>query len=181
MSANCANREVYTVRVDSFGVATSPAYSTFTAYLPIPLRNVVKAELLMASIHQQSSNAICHVYVEELVSNFITRAAPAYRVGLDGTTSNVGVATQIANQGLVERAFVTIPTSNVATAAPDYRIVWTSGNDFPTDVEYINPIRQLKTLTISFYDGATGLPQTMDQTSYFVFRFECAKDNVCSY
>ena len=179
MSANCANREVYTVRVDSFGVTTP--YSTFTAYLPIPLRNVVKAELLMASVHQQFSNAICHVYVEELVSNFITRAAPAYTVGLDGTTSNVGVATQILNKGRIERAFATIPTSNITSAGSDYRVVWTSGNDFPTDVEYINPIRQLKTLTVTFYDGATGDLQTMDQTSYFIFRFECAKDNVCLY
>jgi hypothetical protein len=179
MSTNCANREVYTVRVDSFGVATP--YSTFQAFLNVPLRNVVKAELLMASIHQQFSNAICHVYVDELTSNFVTRAGPAYLVGLDGTTSNVGVATQISNKGLVERAFVTIPTSNVASAASDYRVVWTSEYDFPTDVEYINPIRQLKTLTFSFLDGATGLPQTMDQMSYFVFRFECAKDNLCLY
>lgn len=174
------NREVFTVKVDSVGVSGSP-YSTFTAYLPVPLRNVVKAELLMASIHQQYSNAICHMYVEELVSNFLTRAAPAYTLGLDGITSNVGAGTQIANRGPVERAFVTIPTSNVTSAGSDYRVVWTSGNDFPTDVEYINPIRQLKTLTITFYDGATGLPQTMDQTCYFIFRFECAKDDMRLY
>ena len=179
MRTNCANREVYTVKVDSFGVATP--YSTFTAYLPIPLRNVVKAELLMASIHQQFSNAICHMHVEELTSNFLTRASPAYLVGLDGTTSNVGAGTQILNKGLIERAFVTIPTSNIAQGTVDNRVLWTTGNDFSTDVEYINPIRQLKTLTITFYDGATGAPQTMDEMSYFIFRFECAKDNVCLY
>lgn len=179
MSANCADREVYTVRVDSFGVGTP--YSTFQTFLDVPLRNVVKAELLMASIHQQYSNAICHVYVEELTSKFISRAGPAYNVGLGGTTSNVGSATRIANTGLVDRAFVSIPTSNVTSAGNDYRVVWTVSNDFPTDVEYINPIRQLKTLTFTFLDGATGLPQTMDQMVYFVFRFECAKDNVCLY
>ena len=181
MSANCADREVYTVRVDSFGVPTN--YTTFQAFLDVPLRNVVKAELLMASIRQQFSNAICHVYVEELISKFKSRAGPAYTVGVGATTSNVGVATQIANKGLIDRAFVTIPTSNVsaAGAALDYRVVWTSGNDFPTDVEYINPIRQLKTLTFQFLDGDTGLPQTMDKVSHFVFRFECAKDNVCLY
>ena len=173
------NREVYTVRVDSFGVGTP--YSTFQAFLDVPLRNVVKAELLMASIHQQYSNAICHVYVEELISKFKSRAGPAYTVGLGSTTSNVGVATQIANRGLVDRAFVSIPTSNVASAGNDYRVVWTAWNDFPTDVEYINPIRQLKTLTFTFLDGATGIQQTMDQMVYFVFRFECAKDNVCLY
>lgn len=173
------SREVFTVKVDSFGVSTP--YSTFTAYLPIPLRNVVKAELLMASVHQQYSNALCHVYVEELVSNFLTRAAPAYTVGLSSNVSNVGVATQILNKGPIERAFCTIPTSDAAIGSTDKRAVWTSGNDFPTDVEYINPIRQLKTLTFTFYDGRTGDVQTMDQTSYFIFRFECAKDDLRLY
>lgn len=181
MSANCADREVYTVRVDSFGVTGN--YSTFQAFLDVPIRNIVKAELLMASIHQQHSNAICHVHVEELISKFITRAGSSYTVGVGATTSNVGVATQIANKGLIDRAFVTIPTSNVsaAGAALDYRVVWTSGNDYSTAIEYINPIRQLKTLTFQFLDGDTGLPQTMDRVSHFVFRFECAKDNVCLY
>ena len=179
MSANCADREVYTVRVDSFGV--SPNYSTFQAFLDVPLRNVVKAELLMASIHQQFSNAICHVYVEELISKFITRAGPNYTSATSNVMTTVGVATQIVNKGLIDRAFVSIPTSNVTSAGSDYRVVWTSGNDFPTDVEYINPIRQLKTLTFTFLDGTTGLHQTMDQMVYFVFRFECAKDNVCLY
>ena len=172
MCANCADREVYTVRVDSFGVTGN--YSTFKAFLNVPLRNVVKAELLMARLHQQHSNAVCHVYVEELVSNFVTRASPSYTVGLGGEISNVGVATHITNQALVERAFVTIPTSNLTT-------VWTLENDYPTDVEYINPIRQLKTLTITFLDGKTGEPQAMNEMSYFVFRYECAKDNVCLY
>lgn len=179
MSANCADREVYTVRVDSFGV--SPNYSTFQAFLDVPLRNVVKAELLMASIHQQFSNAICHVYVEELTSKFITRAGPNYTSATSNVMTTVGVATQIVNKGLIDRAFVSIPTSNVTSAGSDYRVVWTSGNDFPTDIEYINPIRQLKTLTFTFLDGTTGVPQTMDQMVYFIFRFECAKDNVCLY
>lgn len=179
MSANCADREVYTVRVDSFGVGTP--YSTFQAFLDVPLRNVVKAELLMASVHQQFSNAICHVYVEELTSKFISRAGPAYTVGVGSRSSNVGVATQIANRGLVDRAFVSIPTSNVTSAGSDYRVIWTALNDFPTDIEYINPIRQIKTLTFTFLDGATGIQQTMDQIAFFVFRFECAKDNVCLY
>jgi len=179
MSANCADREVYTVRVDSFGVGTP--YSTFQAFLDVPLRNVVKAELLMASIHQQHSNAICHVHVEELISKFITRAGPAYTTGVGPISSNVGVGTQILNKGLIDRAFVTIPTSNVTSAGSDYRVVWTTGNDYSTDIEYINPIRQLKTLTFQFLDGKTGVPQTMDEMSYFIFRFECAKDNVCLY
>ena len=180
MSANCADREVYTVRVDSFGVGTP--YSTFKAFLDVPLRNVVKAEVLMASIHQQfSSNAICHVYVEELTSKFISRAGAAYTSATSNVMTTVGVATQIANRGLVDRAFVSIPTSNVVAGVIDNRVVWTSGKFYPTDIEYINPIRQIKTLTFTFLDGATGLPQTMDQIAFFVFRFECAKDNVCLY
>jgi len=179
MSANCADREVYTVRVDSFGVGAP--YSTFQAFLDVPLRNVVKAELLMASIHQQYSNAICHVYVEELISKFITRAGPNYTSATSNIVTTVGISSQLSNKGLVDRAFVTIPTSNVTSAGSDYRVVWTALNDFPTDVEYINPIRQLKTLTFTFLDGNTGLLQTMNEVSHFIFRFECAKDNVCLY
>ena len=179
MSANCADREVYTVRVDSVGVTGN--YSTFQVFLDVPLRNVVKAELLMASFRQQYSNAICHVYVEELISKFITRAGPNYTVGLGGTTSNVGVAGEIVNKGLIDRAFVTIPTSNVLAGVIDNRVVWTAGRNFPTDMEYINPIRQIKTLTFTFLDGKTGNLQLMDEMSYFIFRFECAKDNVCLY
>jgi hypothetical protein len=175
---DCATREVYTVRVDSAGVSTP--YSTFTAYLPIPLRNVVKAELLSASIKPQYSNAVSHVYVDELVSNFITRASPAYTTGLSSTTSNVGVSTLIANQGLVERAFVSIPISSIVQGTDNF-VVWTRGNDFETDVEYINPIRQLKTLTITFYDGKTGNLQTMNDVSFFTFRIYCAKNNKCDY
>ena len=180
MSANCADREVYTVRVDSFGVG-SPSYSTFQVFLDVPLRNVVKAELVMASIHQQYSNAACHVYIEELISKFITRAGPNYTSATSNVMTTVGVATQLSNKGLVDRAFVTIPTSNVVAGVTDNRVVWTSGKFYPTDIEYINPIRQIKTLTFTFLDGNTGLLQTMDQVSYFVFRFECAKDNVCLY
>ena len=179
MSANCADREVYTVRVDSFGVTGN--YSTFQAFLDVPLRNIVKAELLMASIHQQHSNAICHVYVEELISKFITRAGPNYTSATSNVMTTVGVTGQILNKGLIDRAFVTIPTSNVTSAGSDYRVLWTTGNDYSTDIEYINPIRQLKTLTFKFLDGNTGEFQTMDQVSHFVFRFECAKDNVCLY
>jgi hypothetical protein len=179
MSANCADREVYTVRVDSFGVGTP--YSTFQVFLDVPLRNVVKAELIMASIHQQFSNAACHVYVEELISKFITRAGPNYTSATSNVMTTVGISSQLSNKGLVDRAFVTIPTSNVVAGVTDNRVVWTSGKFYPTDIEYINPIRQIKTLTFTFLDGNTGLLQTMDQVSYFVFRFECAKDNVCLY
>jgi hypothetical protein len=136
MSANCADREVYTVRVDSFGV--SGDYSTFQAFLDVPLRNVVKAELIMASIHQKHSNAICHVYVEELISKFITRAGTNYTSATSNVVTTVGTSTQIVNKGLIDRAFVTIPTSNVVAGVTDNRVVWTSGKFYPTDLSLIH-------------------------------------------
>jgi hypothetical protein len=179
MSANCADREVYTVRVDSFGVATP--YSTFQVFLDVPLRNVVKAELLMASFHPSSVRSMIHVYVEELITKFITRAGPNYTSATSNVMTTVGNASQIANKGLIDRAFVSIPSSNVASGSQDGRVVWTALNDFPTDIEYINPIRQLKTLTFTFFEGSNGNQQNMDEISHFLFRFECAKDNVCLY
>ena len=45
--------EVYTIRVDSLGASSN---TSFVGYLNIPLRNVVKAELLSASVNANASS-----------------------------------------------------------------------------------------------------------------------------
>lgn len=187
MSANCATREVYTVQVDSvcssFPSGTSNAQ--FQVALPIPLRNVVKAELLMASLQPSNNTYIAtHLYVDELVSNFTTRATLNYTIrGSNSETTSTGPAATAlpVNSGYLERSFTVIPMDTAAflNAVPS-RFVWTCGNSFPTDIEYINPIRQLKTLTVTLYDK-DGAVQTMSGPTFLTWRFECAKDNVCLY
>lgn len=203
MSANCATREVYTVQVDSVcsSFPSGTSNSQFQVILPIPLRNVVKAELLMASLQPSNNTYVAtHLYVEELVSNFTTRAtlnytirgSAAYSPINTSSTSNAysnvimtstGPAASAlpVNTAYLERSFTVIPMDTAAflNGVPS-RFVWTSGNSFPTDVTYINPIRQLKTLTVTLYDK-DGAVQTMNGPTFLTWRFECAKDNVCLY
>lgn len=172
--------EVYTVRVDSVNTVTSN--TNFVAYINIPLRNVVKAELLMASI---SSNAaysnVFYVYVDELVSKFNDRADLQYTLGASGTISNQGsILTPVSNISNLRGAIACIPAEHSHN-----RTVFTSfGSGFPTDITFIEPIRQLKTLTVSLYDEQGGLvhddvPSTA--ATFLTFRFTCAKPNVCQY
>lgn len=188
MSSSCETREIYTVQVDSVcsSLPSGTTHAQFQVNLPIPLRNVVKAELLMASLHPSNNTyAVSRLYIPELVSNFTTRATLNYTVGGTGSTStSIGPAASAmpANPGLLERAFAIIPLDTQAqlNTVQGTRFVWTSADSFPTDTNYINPIRQLKTLTVTIYDK-DGAVQTMTGPTFLTFRFECSKDNVCLY
>jgi hypothetical protein len=65
--------EVYNVRVDSVGAASN---MSFVGYLNIPLKNVIKAELLSVGFHANASSPTTtyayYVHIEELKSKFIT-------------------------------------------------------------------------------------------------------------
>jgi hypothetical protein len=171
--------EVYTVRVDS--VNTTVSNVNFTSYINIPLRNVVKAELISAVIPANvNASTVLYIYVEELVSKFNDRATLQYTLGAAGTVSTQGgLSSPISNLQYLKTAFVAIPADQTNS-----RTVFTSsGSGFPTDVVYIDPIRQLKTLTVSIYDNTGSLisdPITLGST-FLTFRFTCAKPNVCLY
>lgn len=171
--------EVYTVRVDS--VNTTVSNVNFTSYINIPLRNVVKAELLSAVIPVNvTASPVLYVYVDELVSKFNDRASLQFNMSTAGTISTQGALTApISNTQYLKTAFAVIPAEQV-----DPRTVFTaSGSGFPTDVVFIEPIRQLKTLTIAIYDYSGALvtdPTTLGAT-FLTFRFTCAKPNVCNY
>ena len=169
--------EVYTVRVDSINTTVSNV--NFTSYINIPLRNVVKAELISAVIPANASaSPVLYVCVDELVSKFNDLATLQYTLGASGTVSTQGSLTApISNLQCLKTAFAAIPAEQVSS-----RTVFTaSGSGFPTDISFIEPIRQLKTLTVSIY-GNAGVPIT-DPTNlgstFLTFRFTCAKPNVC--
>jgi len=175
-------REVYTVRVDSRYVTSPSTDASFVAFLNVPLQNVVRAELLSASIHPTSnavSEAEVYVHVEELISKFVTRATPIYQQAAAGLTSNISAVTQIvSNSGKLSEAFAALPVD--LSLVDKSRVLYTSGNNFPTITDYINPIRRLDKLTINLYN-ASGTLLTTIGTSFFIFRFECARDNSCLY
>lgn len=171
--------EVYTVRVDSINTTVSNV--NFTSYINIPLRNVVKAELISAVIPANvNASPVLYVYVDELVSKFNDRATLQYTLSSAGKVSTQGtVTTPLSNLQYLKTAFAAIPADQVSS-----RTMFTSsGSGFPTDVAFIEPIRQLKTLTVSIYDNA-GVPiadPTNLGSTFLTFRFTCAKPNVCQY
>jgi hypothetical protein len=168
--------EVYTVRVDS--VNTTVSNVNFTSYINIPLRNVVKAELLMASLASNAASSnVFYVYVDELASKFNDRADLQYTIGASGVISTQGsVTAAISNISQLRGAIACIPAEQV-----NVRTVYTSsGAGFPTDVSYIEPIRQVKTLTVSILNEQGNLATSAAPT-FLTFRFTCAKPNVCQY
>ena len=185
MNAQCSLREVYIVHVNSRNVAEPSSNVNFVAQIDIPLRNVIKAELLMASI-SPSTNAfpVVHVYVDELVSKFSTLAGTLTTINSATISSNVGAANGASsNVGYLKNSFAVLPLDPASDRAGSGRVVYSKMANFPTELTYINPIRQLSRLSISVWNPDGSVPTTTDVNgeSYFTFRFECSKDNVCLY
>ena len=169
--------EVYTIRVDT--VNTTVSNVDFVSYINIPLRNVVKAELLAASIVANASDthAIC-IYVNELVSKFNDRATLQYTISSSGKISNQGALTApLSNLQYLKSSLAAIPTDQTLT-----RTIYTaSGAGFPTDVMFIEPIRQLQTLSVKLFKSNGDLLVDPAGPSFLTFRFTCSKPNVCQY
>jgi hypothetical protein len=172
--------EVYTVRVDSVYAASN---TSFVGYLNIPLRNVIKAELLMASIHGNASSiptSMLYVHVEELTSKFTDRTNLQYELRVSGQQSTEGTApsSTISNVNYLASSFVGIP---VIDGNPDHRTIFTVNGYFPTEVQYIEPIRQIEKLTVNIFASSGGQPTITDGPTFLTFRFTCSKPNVCRY
>lgn len=183
MSSSCEVREVYTIKVDSSNVSTAGSNAaTFTAYLPVPLTNVVKVEVLSACITPTTNaSPIVYLYIDELTSKFIDRAKVVYTISSAGAKSNTGsVSAVVQNESILAEALVAIPVDRARVA--DMPVIYTSGGYFPTTVDYINPIRRLDKMSVSFYDSKGVLiAPTANIPSFLTLRFECAKNNSCLY
>ena len=183
MATRCERREVYTVHVNSQNVASPQNAGNFTVYIDIPLRNVVKAELIMASLSPDANtSAVVHVYIPELVSKFNQRAGVSTAISVSNTYTTIGSSTgSQSNVGLINNSFATLPFDSASYLNGSVgRLIYNKNSNFPTDTEYIEPIRQLKQLSVQLYNP-NGAPTAVNGTSYYTFRFECAKDNVCMY
>lgn len=170
--------EVYTVRVDS--VNTTVSNVNFTSYINIPLRNVVKAELLSASIGANTivSN-VFYIYVNELVSKFNDRAELAYTIGAAGTVTTQGSLTAaIANTSYLRTSMACIQAERTGAFT---RTFYERNNNFPVEVVFIEPIRQIKTLTVSIYGEKGLLLADPAAPTFLTFRFTCSKPNICIY
>ena len=171
--------EVYTLRVDS---VFAPSNNTFVGFINIPLKNVIKAELLSASIHANSATtAYMYVYVDELVSKFNDRTNLLYYVQGAGTQTTEGTAQTggaVSNVTQIATSIVAIPAEESA----NHRTLFSVGNNYPAEVNFIEPIRSLEKLSIQILTAA-GLPVATpnQQPTFLVFRFTCSKPNICQY
>jgi hypothetical protein len=183
MNAQCSTREVYTVSVDTRYVKSPVSNNAFTAYINVPLRNVVKAELIAASIHPAANtSAVVYLHVAELVSKFNDHASLLFQQNVSGISSNVSSLSQlVSNVNFINQSLLMYPINGSDLDTPNVpRIIYRSNADFPVEVNFIEPIRRLDKLTVSMYTDVGGAFLTSAPT-FLTFRFECAKDNVCLY
>ena len=187
--ADCENREIYTVNVDSIGFA-STTQSDFTTFFNIPLKNVVSAELLSANIPWTTANSpssnVIYDWVEQLVTKFNDRTLPglAENQGTLATSANPVVnapistsAIQVSNTSVLQGSFVRF---NVEQTPGNTRTMYESAGNFSSKVSFIDPIRKVDKLHIRILDER-GTPLNVTASSFFSFRFECSKNNICNY
>lgn len=176
--------EVYTVRIDSYGASSN---ASFVAYLNNPLRNVVRAELLTASLGSnvlELSNC-SYIHVQELISKFNTRTdlkfeQRAYSNGAANTiVSDIGSAFLVAsNTAQLATSLVCFPNQ---AGVPDQRSIYSSSANFPVQVDFMEPIRQLDRFTVNVYREDGGQPALQSGPTFLTFRVTCARPNVCLY
>ena len=184
MNQECERRETYTLKVDS---VFAPANNSFIGYINIPLRNVVKAEVLSASISSNiytGGSNVAYLYAMELDSKFNDRMDVQTTITsfnsntmVTPQTSNIGpnLTGTFSNVNQMRTSLVAIPMEPV-----NLRTLFTVSNYFPTDTEYIEPIRQIQQLTISLYNEKGGL-LTVSGPTFLTLRLTCAKPNRCVY
>ena len=170
---DCETREVYTISVDSVYASAPNTDASFVAYLNTPLRNVVRAELLGASM--ATSANVLYIHVSELVTKFNDHAPLQYALSSAGASSNTGAVTQLqSNLSYISEACAVVhqPTSG--------RQIFHKQADYEASAVYREPIRSLDKLTVKLFNGLGEVPST-DSPTYLLFRFECAKNNKCLY
>jgi hypothetical protein len=180
----CENYETYTLKVDS---VFAPANNSFIGYINIPLRNVVKAEVLSASISSNISSGssnVAYLYAMELDSKFNDRmdvqtAITTFSSNTQARpqTSNIGpnLSGTFSNLNQIRTSLVAVPMDQT-----NVRTVYTVSSFFPSDINFIEPIRQIQQLTVSLYNEIGGL-LTVTGPTFLIIRLTCFKPNKCLY
>lgn len=194
--SDCENYEVYTLKIDS---KFAPANNSFIGYINTPLRNVVKAELLSASISANAvTSNVIYVYAMELDSKFNDRmdvqtaitsfqsatltsnvTSPSSNVIYTPPvpTSNIGpnLSGTFSNVNQMRTSLACIPADQTLL-----RTIFTINGYWDATTEYIEPIRQIQQLTISLYNETGGL-LTVGGPTFLTLRLTCSKPNRCLY
>jgi len=169
--------EVYTIRVDSVYASSN---SSFIGYMNIPLRNVIKAELLSASFHANANTPVTssayYINIEELKSKFNDKTNLQYV--LNGSPEGAAPSTAISNVGQLASSIVCIPLEDSSTA---HRTIFTTSSYFPVEIPYIEPIRQIPYFTVNIYTATGTQPNFTLGPTYLTLRITCSKPNRCLY
>lgn len=178
-------QEKFTLHVDSFNQSAN----TFQVFVNIPLKTVVKAEVLTLSLSSNTtvaSSNISYLIIDELISRYNDKTLPAVSetlyepsdafqssvTGKDASTYTPYTTSNISN---MQRALLKFDLDPVSKFTKFYL-----NQNYPTDTEYIQPIQQLDKLTISIYDER-GVPIVTNGPTYLSLRFHCARDNMYKY
>ena len=185
---DCENRETYTINVDTIGFTVQ---NDFTTFFNIPLRNVVSAELISANIPWTTANGppssnVIYIWVEQLVTKFNDRTLPglAENQATLATANNPSIsapvstsAIKVSNTAVLQGSFVRI---NTEQTPGNVRTLFSTAANFSSKVNFIEPIRQVDKLHIRLLDE-NGTPLNISAATFFTFRFECSKNNICLY
>ena len=178
-------QEKFTLHVDSFNQSAN----VFQVFVNIPLKTVVKAEVLSLSLSSNTtvaSSNISYLIIDELISRYNDKTIPsvvetlynpsdAFNPSVTGGDASTYKPYTTSNISNMQRALFKFDLDPVNKVSKFYL-----NQSYPTDTEYIQPIQQLDKLTISVYDER-GVPILTNGPTYITLRFHCARDNMYKY
>jgi hypothetical protein len=155
---NC-QYESHVVHFDSV-TSDGTAANDFTVRLRTPLKDIVTAQLISASVHSGGSDVVGYLIIDELMSGFNTKAG--------NTSGNVITSDQVS------APFAKLLLD--AAARTSYK-----AGDYPVFTEFIRPIERLSRMRMRLIDqGGTGLLTLSGSTeTFFTIRFVCMRQNLC--
>jgi hypothetical protein len=146
----------------------------------IPLRNVIKAELLSASFHANANSPTAtsafYLNIDELKSKFNDKTYLQYVI--NGSAEGVAPSTAVSNVGQLASSIVCIP---IDITSIEHRTTFSSSSYFPVEIPYIEPIRQIEKFTVNIYTATGAQPVITGGPTYLTLRITCSKPNVCLY
>lgn len=166
MIPNC-EQEIYNIHVSTSNVEQygSSSNVNFVATFNMPLKDVVRAELVTASIACNTSNVV-YINVDELNNKFTDFANAKEATG----STDHGFDT---TSSILRSAFGSMYNDDIGSKE---RITYY--NRYPIVAEYPYPIQRLNKLSIKLYDQYGDLI-TDQGTNFFTFRFVCNRRNLC--
>ena len=158
--------DVYTITVDS---TQSPSNTSFTTHFSVPIKDVVKVEVLRASVSTTIEVPAIYVHIQELVSTFNDRVLGENTINTiiqaDGT--KVSYATSTRNQ-LMSEAIVSWNPESIP------RTTFASKTHWDAITVYKEPISKVGTLTISIVDNNGNIiDNNSSDITFLTLKFHC--------